>query len=123
MKKLHIKAALFIIASLMFFSCYYDNEEALYPQLSSSCDTLSVSFSGTIAPILSNNCLSCHSDANAGFGGGIHLQSPADVQTNTPKILSAISGTGQKPMPPNGRLKSCSVNQFRIWARNGMPLN
>jgi hypothetical protein len=26
-------------------------------------------------------------------------------------------------MPPNGRLKACSVSQFKIWALNGMPLN
>ncbi|HEX2975066.1 MAG TPA: hypothetical protein VHO68_03940 [Bacteroidales bacterium] len=123
MKTLHTKAVAFIIGTLVVFSCYYDSEEALYPQLSSACDTLNISFSSTIMPILSNNCLSCHSDANASFGGGVHLQSPADVRANTPKIIPAIERSGPKPMPPNGRLKACSVSQFKIWALNGMPLN
>jgi len=107
---------LFIIAG-----CYYDNEEALYPELNAACDTTSISFTGTIEPLLNNNCWSCHSDATAAFGGGIHLQALADVKTNSSKILASISHTGPKPMPPNGRLKPCSVSQFAIWMRNGMP--
>ena len=121
MKRLLISFAILSIFSLFFISCYYDNEEALYPSLSSTCDTSNVTFSGIISPILANNCYSCHSDANAAFGGNIHLQSIADVITNTPRIVVSIKQTGSKPMPPGGKLSSCAISQFDIWVRNGMP--
>jgi hypothetical protein len=108
---------------LLINSCYYDNEEALYPSLASSCDTSNVTFSGTIATILQNNCYSCHSDANSAFGGNVHLQSVNDVISNASKIQAAIKRTGPSPMPPSGRLNSCSVSQFDIWIKKGTPAN
>jgi cytochrome c5 len=123
MKRFFISILTIAIFLLFFVSCYYDNEEALYPTLSNACDTTNVTFSGTIASILSNNCHSCHSNANAAFGGGIHLQSIADIITNSSKIVVSIKQTGSKPMPPGGKLSSCSITQFDIWVRNGMPNN
>lgn len=121
MKKLVVACLIITFYMILSAGCYYDNEEALYPDLYGSCDTLNITFNSTIAPILSNNCLSCHSDANAAFGGGVRLQSVADVMANSSKIIPAIDQSGQKPMPPNGKLKPCSVTQFSIWIRNGMP--
>lgn len=112
-----------VICLLLFAGCYYDTEEALYPEFSNSCDTTAVTFTGTIVPILNNSCSSCHSDANVSFGGGIHLQKYADVKTNSPKVIPAIDGTGPKPMPPNGNLNACGVAQFKIWVNKGMPEN
>jgi hypothetical protein len=120
MKRLIISLVTFPIFSLFFISCYYDNEEALYPTLSTSCDTTNVTFSGTIVPILSNNCYSCHSNSTAAFGGNIRLEALADVQINSAKLLTAIRQTGAKPMPPSGKLRACSITQFDIWIRNGM---
>ena len=112
MKRLLISFAIFTIFSLFFISCYYDNEEALYPTLSSTCDTSNVTFSGIISPILANNCYSCHSDANAAFGGNIHLQSIADVITNSSRIVVSIKQTGLKPMPPSGKLKRVQLHSL-----------
>lgn len=116
----------FVTASLLILilsTCYYDNEEELYPSLKSTCDTLDVTFSGSIIPLLNNNCYSCHSDANANFGGGIHLQSITDVRIYSDRIKAAISNTGRFPMPPSGKLGPCSLAMFNIWFRNGMPGN
>jgi len=123
MKRLIISALTIAIFLFFFVSCYYDNEEALYPSINNTCDTTNVTFSGSITPILSSNCYSCHSDANAAFGGGIHLQAIADVITNSSKISVSINQTGSKPMPPSGKLSSCSIAKFEIWVRNGMPNN
>ena len=107
MKRLIFSLATIAIFSYFISGCYYDNEEALYPELSSSCDTTNITFSGTIVPILSSNCYSCHSDANAtAFGGSIHLEAIADVRTNSAKILVSINQTGAKPMPPSGQAES-----------------
>lgn len=123
MKRILISLTVAAIFSFFFVSCYYDNEEALYPTLSNACDTTNVTFSGTIAPILNNNCYSCHSNANASFGGGIRLQAIADVVTNSSRVVAAIKQTGPFPMPPGGKLSNCTVTQFDIWIRNGMPNN
>ena len=107
-------------------SCYYDSEEALYPALSSGCDTMCVTFRAKIAPMLANNCLSCHSNATAaGAGNGIRLENYADVKTRASAVAGSIKHSGTySPMPKNGgKLNACLINQFDIWIRTGMPEN
>lgn len=105
----------------MIKSCYYDSEEDLYPSLSGPCDSLNVTFATSIKPILRNNCLSCHSVANSSFGGGVKLESLADVRARSALIIPAINHTGRVPMPPSGKLSQCSIDLFSIWVRKGMP--
>jgi cytochrome c5 len=119
MKRLISSLAIIAVISLFVVSCYYDNEEALYPSLSNSCDTTNVTYNGTIVSIFSNNCYSCHSNANSAFGGSIVLDSYANVIMYESRITPAIKQTGSKPMPPNGKLKDCSITQWDIWVRNG----
>ncbi|MBE0678523.1 MAG: hypothetical protein IH592_07135 [Bacteroidales bacterium] len=118
---------LFMITAItLLASCYYDNEEALYPSYSTLCDTSNVTFSGTVAPILASNCLSCHSNASAaGFGNNIRLEDYPDVLSAATAIAGSIKHTGNySPMPKNGgKLRDCSIKQFDIWVRKGMPNN
>jgi hypothetical protein len=126
MKRLLPVIIIFFLVSVTLSSCYYDNEEALYPSLSSSCDTINVTFSAKIAPILSNNCLSCHSNATAASAGNnIRLQDYNDVKAHTSAIAGSIKHTGTySPMPKNGgRLNTCSITLVDIWIRNGAPNN
>jgi hypothetical protein len=126
MKRLYLTIGAVFILFLFFVSCYYDNEEALYPTLSSSCDTTNVSFSGTIVPILSDNCYSCHSNSTAAASGNnVRLENYADVASNALRIQGSIKHLGSySAMPKNGgTLKPCSITQFDIWIRNGMPNN
>jgi hypothetical protein len=112
-----------LVTILVFtISCYYDNEEALYPSLSSSCDTTNVTFSGKIVPMMENSCLSCHSNATAASAGNnIRLENYADIKAQTASVSGAIHQTGNlSPMPKNGgKLNACLLNQFDIWIRNG----
>lgn len=113
-----------IVISLV--SCYYDNEEALYPTLNSACDTSNITFNVTIVTILANNCYSCHSNATAASAGNnIRLEDYADVTSNSVAIAGSVKHTGSySPMPKNGgTIKACSITQFDIWVRNGMPNN
>jgi hypothetical protein len=115
--------AFFIIFVIFISSCYYDNEEALYPSLNTVCDTTNVTYSLTIASLLNNNCTSCHSGSVP--SGAIVLSSYANVQTVAASglLLNAIKGNGVPIMPPSGSLSSCKINQFQIWIRNGMLNN
>jgi hypothetical protein len=117
---------LIIILILFFVSCYYDNEEALYPSLSSACDTLNVTFTGSIVPMLGSNCMSCHSNSSASsFGNNIRLQDYSDVKTHATAVAGSIKHTGSySPMPKNGgMLKQCLIRQFDIWVSDGMLNN
>lgn len=111
---------------LAFSACYYDNKESLYPTLNTACDTTAVTFSGSIAPLLSSSCYSCHSTATAAsFGNNIKVESYTDVKTNSAAIAGSIKHTGSySPMPKNGgQLSTCSIQKFDIWIRNGMLNN
>jgi hypothetical protein len=126
MKRTIISLAFFIVLVLTGVSCYYDNEEALYPQLSTSCDTTNVTYSVTIVSIMSNNCYSCHSNSNAAaYGNNIKLENYTDVTSYIDRVLGSVKHTsGYVPMPKNGgSIKTCSIDQLDIWVRNGMPNN
>jgi hypothetical protein len=126
MKRSYLSIVTFVTILLYGASCYYDNEEALYPSVNATCDTANVTFSGTIVPLLDNNCLSCHSNAMAASAGnGIRLEDYANVQSRAAVISGSINHSGtHSPMPKNGsKLKACLITQFDIWLRNGTPNN
>jgi hypothetical protein len=126
MKRLYIPFLITGLFSLFLVSCYYDNEEALYPVIYANCDTTIVTFSGTIVPILNKNCYTCHSNINsAANGNNIHLEDYSDVVANSARITPAIKHTGSaSPMPKNGsKIPQCSITQWDIWVRNGMVNN
>jgi hypothetical protein len=123
MKKIPVLSVLIIFFCI---SCYYDNEEHLYPEISSSCDTTNVTFSGSISGMLSNNCLSCHSNSTAAnFGNNIRLQDYSDVNAQRQRVLGSINyKSGFSPMPKGGaKLNDCLIAQFEIWVNNGAPNN
>ena len=125
MKRLLILSTILVFLSFIV-SCYYDNEEALYPQLNTACDTTNITFSGTIAPSLNENCYSCHSNANApSKGKNIPLEDYADVVANNVDISNSLKHIGPKsPMPKNGgKVSNCMINQFDLWVSKGMPNN
>jgi hypothetical protein len=126
MKRSYLSIVTFVTILLCGASCYYDNEEALYPSVNATCDTANVTFSGTIVPLLDNNCLSCHSNAMAASAGnGIRLEDYANVLSRAAVISGSINHSGtHSPMPKNSsKLKACLITQFDIWLRNGTPNN
>jgi hypothetical protein len=123
MKRFIIPAITISVFLLFFASCYYDNEESLYPSLNSSCDTTIVTYSGTIAPIMSSYCTTCHSGSAP--SGGISLTGYSAVQTTASSglLMNALTGNGVPVMPVSGALPACKLTQFKIWIRNGMLNN
>jgi hypothetical protein len=115
---------LLVIAS----SCYYDSEEFLYPQPGAVCDTTIVTYSQSVAPILTNYCLTCHSNtAAAAFGGNIRLESYSDVRSRADdhRLLGSIAHeNGYSPMPlGTSKLDNCKISTIRIWINSGAQNN
>jgi hypothetical protein len=123
MKPLITPVITIVIFLFIVVSCYYDNEEALYPALNNSCDTTNVTFSATITPILNSYCTTCHSGSPP--SGGITLTGYATVkaQALSGMLMNALNGKGVPIMPVSGSLPSCKIGQFQIWIRNGMLNN
>jgi hypothetical protein len=126
MKRLYIFFVLVSMFPLFFVSCYYDNEEALYPAIETSCDTINITYSITIVSVMNNNCYSCHSNKTAAaYGNNIRLENYSDVVANSGQVTESIKHTGPlTPMPKNGgSIKSCSILQWDIWVKKGMINN
>lgn len=118
-----------IMMSLAVTSCYYDNEEYLYPN-AQPCDTTNVSFSENVWPVISESCAGCHG-GNAP-AGNIPLENYQEV-VNAAQIPAGQYGSligvikhapGNSPMPQNGnKLSDCKISQIEAWIAGGMPDN
>jgi hypothetical protein len=119
--KTKIKALLVssLFLTLTISGCYYDNEEDLYLG-NSSCDTTSVTYSNSVAPVFAGYCNSCHSGNSP--SGNIHTDSYSSVLANITRIRGAINHeAGFLAMPQNGgSLSGCDLTKIDIWIRQGM---
>lgn len=117
------KIILLLPLLLLLSSCYYDAEELLYPDL--ECNTDGVTLSGTVLPILVENCYRCHDAAN-NFGG-ITLEGYDQLKryADNGQLLGAISHTtGFSPMPQNApQLVECNIEKIAAWLDAGAPNN
>lgn len=96
---------------------------------STGCDTVNVTFTKNISPILQQQCLSCHS--NAATGGSVLLNSYENVkavasdQSRGPegRLYGALSHMpAYSPMPKGGsKLDNCKIRQIELWIQAGMP--
>lgn len=113
-----------IVVIIITNSCYYDSEEYLYPN-PTSCDTTSVTYSLTVAPILANNCNACH-NSSAPTAGII-----TDSYDGLQPIIANGSFRGAinhvspwSPMPKGGnKLNSCDLAKIDAWLNAGAPNN
>ncbi|HRY32342.1 MAG TPA: hypothetical protein P5531_05190 [Bacteroidales bacterium] len=91
---------------------------------STDCDSVNVTFSGTIWPMINASCKGCHNIAAP--GGGVLLQNYTEVKNQAfPRIWSAINHLeGYSPMPKNSpKWSKCKIAQFKRWIDLGMPDN
>ncbi len=91
----------------------------------SECDTTSVTFSGSILPLLNSTCAGCHSGSSP--SGGVSLTNHAEVVAaiGSNNLMPSIrQEAGASVMPPAGNpLNECQVQLFEIWIAEGMPNN
>jgi len=109
------------VIALLATGCSWDNLETLLPD-TAQCDTLEVSFSSDVVPILTSNCYGCHSNANApDFANGLNLEDYEDVLANSARIIGAINhDSGFFPMPPGSeKLDNCKIETFEAWVSQG----
>ena len=87
--------------------------------VSATCDTTTVTYSGTVASILSTNCIGCHSSSGTST---TKLDSFTGVKAaiTAGRILGAIQHlTGYTSMPPGGQLSTCDIGKIKAWIYRG----
>jgi hypothetical protein len=93
------------------------------------CDTMSVTFSGTIQPILNTNCTGCHGSNNPPKGIDLTTHAGVMVVANDGRLYKAVNHlAGAAPMPripPNGArlLSECIRARINAWLNKGAPNN
>ena len=118
---------LLVLAStvlLLSNGCYYDNQEELYPN--SFCDTVNISYSGAIEPIIQAKCATpgCHVAGGSGSGDfTTYAGVLGKIQNNGPFLASIRQSPDAIPMPPAGsnQLRSCEVRKIELWIAAGAP--
>ncbi len=122
-----MKVSFLFIIIIFLFSC--TNKKANLP-LPSAPDTFdnscvyksnsTISYSSTIGPLLSANCLPCHS-----CPGAICLDSYASVKANAlgDNLARVIVKNPNTPLlmppPPQASLDSCEVKAINLWITQG----
>ena len=120
-----ISKTILILVIALTTGCYYDNEEKLYAEVSTTCDLTNVTFAVTVKPILQASCYTCHSNSEVskGNGGGVKLENYADVKTsvNSGKLMGTVKHlSGFQQMPQGGgKLSDCEISQLQKWIDNG----
>ncbi len=100
-------------------SCYYDNEEELYP-VATECETDSLNYNSHISSILNAKCATpaCH-----GGSQNPNLTNFTGVDANKERIK--IRSVDLKSMPPSSStgLTDCEIKQLESWFNSGAPQN
>ena len=122
----------FCLAGLLFLitSCYYDNVADLYPFNGQKCDTTNVTYSSSIAPIMSGSCNICHNRVTVAYGNPAVFTADynglKDVAKNG-KLWNAVdhlNSNNAKNMPSGGsKLSDCDLAKINIWIKAGYPNN
>ena len=101
-------------------SCYYDNAEELYPQ-PIECDTLNVTYSQTIVPIMSTNCDFCHSGSAPSANVRTDTYDDLKIIADNDRLWGSINHeSGYSSMPKDRpKLNDCDLKKIRVWLDNG----
>lgn len=102
--------------------CYYDKHEFLYPI---TCDSVNVTYSRSINPILTANCTGCHSGNNAPNNVMLDNYTGVKIRAANGLLLGVVTHTpGFAQMPKNAnKLSDCNIAIIRKWIDDGAPDN
>lgn len=102
-----------------------DGAENSFCQKKNECDTINVTFSMVISPIIQQKCLGCHSGTSPGGGIDFSMFDQLQAAAQDKRMLNSIlHAPGFKAMPLGGMmLPECEIEAIRIWTNDGAPNN
>jgi mono/diheme cytochrome c family protein len=122
------KLALLAGVALLLGGCASQNGEDLLgtgPLPTPSCDTTSVTYTATIAPLLLQNCGGCHANGAAAGGVSLSAYTQTKAAATSGRLLGAVDhAPGYSPMPRGAaQLSACDRAKLRKWVVAGAPNN
>ena len=135
-----------LFSVFFLFSCEYDKlsvQPAIQPVVSTTttsstpttCDSIPVSYTKDIIPILQLHCYSCHSPTYTHYTG-VDLENYTSLRSymNSYYYGDGVFGSqfyhtikksfGVVPMPPNNdKLSDCEASKVHEWILNNAPNN
>jgi mono/diheme cytochrome c family protein len=116
-------AGIALLLALATTGCYYDKAEVLYPD--TACDTSAITYSTSVAPVLSSNCNVCHGGSTPSAGIKLDVYSGVKQQVDNGRLLGVVTHSpNYSPMPKNGtKLSECNIAKIRKWIAAGAPNN
>jgi len=122
MKKILIFTSFLAVLTLITpTACYYDNEVEQYG--TTVCDTVALSYSIHIHPIIKANCVSCHTPGGQQSSSPMNTFEQVKPYATSREIVQRIRGDGQPLMPPAGAMSSCDQEKIAAWVNAGSPNN
>jgi hypothetical protein len=114
-----------LLSVVILSGCYYDTEETLYPTKNKTCDTTSVTYAGTIKPIMEQYCVGCHSGASASAGVELATYDGTKASGLDGSLYGSVAyDPNWSKMPKGGnQIESCAQTQIKIWVDAGCPNN
>ena len=114
-----IQFPLLLLVLCFFSSCYYNNEEDLYP--TDDCKTEDISYQAEILPLLEDYCLDCHSAASS--EGGIVLEGYDNVKlyADSGFLIGVVKQEDGFSLMPQGEdmLEQCLIDKLNSWIEDG----
>ena len=111
-----------VVLCSVLVSCYYDNEDELYPN---GCNTNDISYNDNIVQILQSNCLSCHDALSQ--NGNVNLEGYDNVKLyiDNGRLIGAIRHEDGYSTMPQGtsKLSKCTIDRIQAWVDAGAPNN
>ncbi|MEI7801940.1 MAG: hypothetical protein WCI97_04800 [Bacteroidota bacterium] len=121
-KQIGVLLLLILISS----GCYYDKYNKLYPPVvTTTCDSVNVTYSVTVRSILDGYCMGCHNASTASGGAIFDSYSGVNAYVSTGQLMGDVKHlSGFVPMPsPTVKLSDCDIAKLQKWVNDGAPNN
>lgn len=119
-----------VISALIILSqCTYHNIDEYFDEVPTdtitNCDTIDVSFSKTVFPIIVNNCIACHNDITHYNDRNYETYEGITDAVNSGKLINVINhNSAYVKMPKNAdKLPQCYINLIEAWVNQGSKNN
>lgn len=127
-----MKKFLLPLCLMLMAGCYYDKEDALYPNPSNGggnnpvpCDTVNMTYTNSIKPIFEQYCnmAGCHDAITKSSGHNLTTYAGTKPGVLSGKLLGSVKQEpGYFPMPKDlPKLSDCDIAKIEAWINAGAP--
>ncbi len=124
----NMKKYILPICVILLTGCYYDKADQMYPapsQAGTPCDTMNVTYTADIKPIMDQNCAlsGCHDATTKSFGYDLSSYNGSVATANSGRFLGVIRHDAGFIAMPKGmaKLDNCSIQKIAAWINAGTP--